>query len=428
MSAPRKKITRRAALAGIGGLAAGTQLGGPPENAARAQQPPRPLEDIVPINGKAGPGLKAFDSAMLKIMDRHGIPGAALAIAKNGKLVLAKGYGWADISVAKQAQPDTLFGLASLSKPITAVAVLKLVEQGKLGLDDPVFNHLRDVRPPRGTRMDPRLRTITVRQCLNHSGGWDRAVNGDPVNWEPQICRAFRLRPPLSPGQFLSFTLTLPLDFNPGSNAKYSNVGFIILGEIIARLSGQPYERYILENVLKPMGITKARLHPREGKYLPGEAARHLSGTVTTLPPMRLPMVDATGGWSGSVVDLARFLTNLDGSRGEPVLSEKTRQLMLEPPPRPLQPRENGTYFGLGWDSVLVKDRAFGYFKDGSYQGMRTFMKRLPAGVNWALLYNASMEFDPLDMQIAGSTVQEVRKLVESHEKYPDIDLFKEYT
>ncbi|HKB36260.1 MAG TPA: hypothetical protein VKD72_07380, partial [Gemmataceae bacterium] len=128
------------------------------------------------------------------------------------------------------------------------------------------------------------------------------------------------------------------------------------------------------------------------------------------------------------VVDLARFLTNLDGSRGEPVLSEKTRQLMLEPPPRPLQPRENGTYFGLGWDSVLVKDRTFGYFKDGSYQGMRTFMKRLPTGVNWALLYNASMEFDPLDMQIAGSTVQEVRKLVESFEKYPDIDLFKEYT
>ena len=84
------------------------------------------------MNGKAGPGLKAFDEAMLKIMDRHGIPGASLAIAKEGKLVLAKGYGWANIASGKAIQPDTLFGLASLSKPLTAIAVLKLVEQGKL--------------------------------------------------------------------------------------------------------------------------------------------------------------------------------------------------------------------------------------------------------------------------------------------------------
>ena len=70
---------------------------------------------------------------------------------------------------------------------------------------------------------------------------------------------------------------------------------------------------------------------------------------------------------------------------------------------------------------------SFGYFKDGSYQGMRTFMKRLPSGVNWALLYNAGMEFDPQDRDIAAGTVQEVRKLVEGLGKYPDVDLFKEF-
>lgn len=134
-----------------------------------------------------------------------------------------------------------------------------------------------------------------------------------------------------------------------------------------------------------------------------------------------------TCGWIASVVDLARFLTNLDGSRGEPVLGEKMRKRMLEPPPQPFQPRDNGTYFGLGWNSVLVKDKDFGYFKDGSCQGMRTFMKRRPTGVNWALLYNVSMEFDPVDMEIAAGTVQEVRRLVERFDKYPDIDLFKEY-
>jgi N-acyl-D-amino-acid deacylase len=426
-----KKITRRAALAGIGGLAAASLLSSLPGGAqvgfAQANQVMRPFEEKIPIKGKAGPGLKPFDPAMLRIMDRHGVPGAALAIAKNGKLVLAKGFGWADVTTGEPVQPDTLFGLASLSKGFTAVAILKLVEQRKLGLDEPVFDFLKHIRPPRGARVDPRLRKVTVRQCLNHSGGWDRAVIGDPVNWEPQICRAYRVRPPLSPIQFISFAMTLPLNFLPGTDAKYSNVGYILLGEAIAKVSGQSYERFVIDNVLKPMGITRARLHPRAGKYLSGESHRHLAGTLTTLPPMRLPMVDATGGWIASVVDVVRFLSNLDGSRGESVLSEKSRELMVEPPPKPLKPRPNGTYFGLGWDSVLKNDKAFGYFKDGSYQGMRTFMKRLPTGVNWALLYNASMEFDPLDMQTAASTVQAVRQLIENIGKYPDIDLFKEF-
>src|SRR5690348_10047421 len=132
-----KKITRRAALAGIGGMAAASQLsslpGGAQVGLAQANQVMRPFEEKIPIKGKAGPGLKPFDQAMLRIMDRHGVPGAALAIAKNGKLVLAKGYGWSNVTTGEPVQPDTLFGLASLSKGFTTVAILKLVEQGKLG-------------------------------------------------------------------------------------------------------------------------------------------------------------------------------------------------------------------------------------------------------------------------------------------------------
>jgi CubicO group peptidase (beta-lactamase class C family) len=431
MTTPRKKLTRRAALAGlagIGGLSTTLPLGdGLSVGSAQAQQPFRAPEEAIPITGKAGPGLEPFDPAMLAIMDHHGVPGAALAIAKNGKLVLAKGYGWANAGSGEAVRPDTLFGLASLSKPFTAIATLKLVEQGKLGLDDSIFDILKHIRPPRGARVDPRLRNVTVRHCLNHSGGWDRQVTGDCINWEPQICRAYRIRPPLSVHQLISFTFGMPLNFNPGTEAKYSNIGYILLGEVIAKISDRPYDRFVVEHVLKPMEITRAKLHARNGKYLAGEALRHLPGTLIPLPAMKLPMLDAAGGWSCTVVDMVRFLTNLDGSRGTPVLSEKTRKLMLEPPPEPLKPRDNGTYFGLGWDAVRVKDKAFTYFKDGSYQGMRTFMKRLPTGVNWALLYNASMEFDPQDMQLAAGTIHEVRQLIERFDKYPDIDLFKEY-
>src|SRR5262249_28103234 len=142
---------------------------------------------------------------------------------------------------------------------------------------------------------------------------------------------------------------------------------------------------------------------------------------------MLIPMCDAAGGWSGSIIDLLRLLTNLDGSRGQPVLNEKTRRLMIEPPPAPLKPRADGTYFGPGWGSVNLPRKSHGSLKDGACHGMRTFMKRLPSGVSWALLYNASMEFDPVDMNIASTTVQEVRRLVDGIDKYPDVNLFKEY-
>jgi N-acyl-D-amino-acid deacylase len=420
------KPTRRAALrafAGLGGLAA---AGHADDANAQAPEAPSAYRSKHPVNGKAGPGLEAFDSAMQTIMDRHGVPGAALAIAKGGKLLCARSYGWSNVSKGTPAEPDTIFGLASLSKPFTAVATLKLVEQEKLKLDDPVFDIVR-IKPPPGARVDPRLREITVRHCLNHAGGWDRNVTGDVINWEPQICRAFRVRPPLTPGQLVSFVMGVPLNFKPGTDQKYSNTGYIVLGEVIKTVSGQSYEQYVTENVLKPIGITRTRLTGFDGKYLAGEALRYLPGTLVPLPAMLLPMVNATGGWSSTVVDLARFMTNIDGSRGESVLSEKMRKLMLERPTAPLRPRPNGTWFGLGWDAVLVNDRGTTYFKDGSYQGMRTFMKRLPTGVNWALLYNASMEFDPQDMRIAASTVHEVRELIEGFENYPDVDLFKEF-
>src|SRR5206468_4585764 len=131
---------------------------------------------------------------------------------------------------------------------------------------------------------------------------------------------------------------------------KYCNVGAIVHGEVIATLTGQPYERFVAEAVWKPVGVTRATLVGFEGKYAPGEAVRHLAGTLVPLPPANLPMVSASGGWVASAVDLVRLLTNLDGSRGEPVLGEKMRRAMIEAPPAPLKPREDGTWFGLGWD------------------------------------------------------------------------------
>jgi N-acyl-D-amino-acid deacylase len=391
------------------------------------QEPPRPLGPAYPATGKMGPGLEPLDTAVVTMMNRHGIPGAALAIARDGKLVFARGYGWSNLATNEVVQPDSLFGIASLSKTLTAVAVLKLVDQGKLNLDDRPFQILNHIKPFPGAKVDPRLFQITVRQLLNHSGGWDHKVSGDPVNWTTQVQLKRGDRVPVTPEQLIAFTMGVPLDFDPGTDSKYSNFGYIVLGEVIAKVSGQPYEQYVRDHVLVPAGLRSASLHPLGGQYFRNEARRYLAGTDTELPAWQQKYSDAAGGWTASAVDMVRFLTALDGSRGKSLLTEKTFKRMIEPPPPPLKARDNGTYVGLGWDSVIQTEKGYGYFKDGSWYGMRTFMKRLPNGVNWVLLFNASMQPDVQDTRIRADAVHEVRQTLERMTKYPDIDLFTEF-
>jgi CubicO group peptidase (beta-lactamase class C family) len=252
---------------------AGGEAGAAALEAPQGAQAPQPKFDL-PVSGKAGPGLGPIDKAMKSILQRHGIPGGALAIAKDGRLVLAKGYGWANLETGETVTPLTLFGLASLSKPITALAILLLMEQGKLGLDEPAFAYIKHIQPRQGARVDPRLSKITVRQLLNHSGGWNRAVSGDPIGWTPQMSKALGAAPPLAPEHFISFMMGEPLDFEPGAQSHYSNVGYIILGQIVEKLSGQSYEEYAKKHVLDAVGAKRAGMNYMT-RYLEGESRRY---------------------------------------------------------------------------------------------------------------------------------------------------------
>jgi N-acyl-D-amino-acid deacylase len=399
------------------------------------QQTPEPTSPQVyswpqgkfPVTGKAGPGLEPLDEAVQKIMTRHGIPGAALAVAKDGKLVYARGFGWADLTAALGVQPLTRFGLASLSKPLTALAILWLIEHGMLGLDDRAFDILRFIQPPPGARVDPNLKKITVRQLLNHSGGWDRNKSGDPTSFEPQIARSLGVPMHITDEQFISFMMGVRLDFEPGTKMEYSNVGYIILGRIIEKVSGQPYEQFVHEKVLTPAGVKGAFISQGRRPYRDGEARRYLAGTSVLLPPLDLPMVDACGAWTASAVDMVRVLSALDGSRGQPLLKGPTYRQMLAPPPPPLRPRADGSYNGLGWPSVTFSPRGYSYLHDGSFQGMRTFLKHTQSGINWVLLFNVQMHGDAVDVQIMRQSVEEIHQNIENLGKCPDIDLFPEF-
>jgi N-acyl-D-amino-acid deacylase len=412
-----------AGRASIGGAPAPLQ----PERVA-ALLPTKVGPGGLPMTGKALDVLAPLDEAMEKIMLRHGIPGASVAITKNGKLVFARGYGWSHFERKELASPISLFGLASVSKCFTALAVLKLVEEGKLKLDQKAFDFFKGLKPPPRMVVDPRLGQITIRQLLNHTGGWDRDKSGDPINWSYQVSQRLGVPMPIGDEHLIRFMLGVPLDFAPGTRAVYSNFGFILLGQIVARVSGQPYEEYVRIKVLKPMGIQAARMHDREGTYFKGEARRYNPGFLQAMPPYNLPWTDASGGWTASAVDLARMMTALDGSRtGKPFLPDELMNEMMAPPPPPVKSRPDGSHFGLGWDTVKKLPKGNGYQKGGAWPGVRSAVKHRVDGVDTVIVSNALAQLDQLDFQMANDAIREVHEVMNDIKEWPKVDLFEEY-
>ena len=185
------------------------------------------------------------------------MPGASIAIAKDGKLVMARGYGLANIEDREPVHADSLFRIASISKPITAVAVLQLLEDGQLGLDEGVFQILGEIRPAEDASRNPQLYEITVRQLLQHSGGWDRDVSFDAMWIAGRVEMELGVAKPISCRDVIRFMLGQPLDFEPGTRYAYSNFGYCLLGRVIEQKSGKPYEEYVRDKVLKPLGINR---------------------------------------------------------------------------------------------------------------------------------------------------------------------------
>jgi N-acyl-D-amino-acid deacylase len=356
----------------------------------------------------------------------------ALAVAKDGKLVLARGYGWADVAARRPVQPETRFALASVSKSLTAAAVLKLAEQGRLDLDARVFRELlTDLEPPPGARVDPRYDQITIRMLLYHAGGWDRNRSGDPNTFTPRVSARLGIEPPIHQRDLARFMLGRPLDFDPGTQAVYSNFGFGLFALILPKATGRPYEEVVRELVLKPIGIERVRLDvPPGAAYLPDEAHRYLPEGVP-IPAARrgaIPVRHASGGWIGSTPDLVRFVTAIAGTRGTPFFAEAWRERMLAPPPPPVPPRPNGTHFGMGWDVVTRTPRGVGFSKNGGLAGAHTWIEHLPIGVDWAVFWNGGVRPEEDEPTAQARFVQELRAAFRRLDVWPELDLFESLT
>ena len=413
-----------------------------PKPPPTATPTPSPTPDLRAAS-KAGstgitpPGMETYDRLISELMEKWGVPGGAIAVVKDGRLVLAKGYGLADVENGELVQPDSLFRIASISKPITAVAILTLVEDGLLELDERAFDILDHLDPPGGEVLDPRVNEVTVRQLLHHSGGWDRSVSYDPMFIQGRVATHTGAEPPIVCDDVIRFMLEQTLDFDPGTKYAYSNFGYCILGRIIENKTGQPYEEYIQENVLAPLEITRMQIggtRPEEkveGEVnyydYPGKGpVRSVLGTGSEHVPwpyggFYLQALDSHGGWIASPIDLVRFVRGLNGSEPPPVLRPETVELMVSRPDT-LWPDEP-YYYGMGW-RVRPKRGDANWWHGGSLPGTRSLLVRTYHDMAWAALFNSR----PKDRSGFGSDIDRTMWLaVREVTTWPDHDLFTLY-
>jgi N-acyl-D-amino-acid deacylase len=367
--------------------------------------------EAISLKGKTLPGLERFDSEMIAFMRRYQIPGASMAIVKNGRLVYARGFGSADLERKEPVLPTSLFRIASLSKAITAVAILRLIERGKLRRDDRVFDLLKlENTVPKGVELDPRWKQVTVSHLLRHEGGWDRSKSTDPGRDGLDILRFNHASPPLTSGQIIRYMLARPLDFDPGKQYVYSNFGYCLLGRVVEAVTGKAYEDYVRAEILEPLGIHDMRI----GKTLLKDRAPREVCYIQQVEPAMLPSVfgpklgepvpapygaesieagDSYGGWIASSVDLARFATALDPRCSYRALSTRALEMMFRRPPGPSGHEPDGrlkdAYYAYGLSvRPREEDGPLTAWHFGTHWGSSSALLRRYDGVNAAILFN----------------------------------------
>jgi N-acyl-D-amino-acid deacylase len=379
----------------------------------------------VITNGPIDHRLVAFDELMMRFVRDHRIPGGSLAVAREGRLVFARGYGYANLESRLPVVPASRFRIASLSKPITAIAILQLVEQNRLRLIDKVATLLA-VEPylPDGTRQDSRYRDITILQLLQHRGGWDREKSFDPMFRTKEIATYMGLESRAEAADVVRFMFGRPLDFDPGERCAYSNFGYFLLGRVIEKVTGEPYEQYVQRNVLHPLGITDMQI----GATAPagradGEVEYYVDRRLYESPssgkkrsaliPLpyegwRVELMDANGGWIATAGDLVRIAAAFDDPSHSVLLKPATVSLMFTRPAGHAGFQADGTprpvYYGCGWE-VRPAGRmgAPDHWHHGSLDGTGALLFHRRDKVSFAVLFNLRTDSArrPLDEIIA---------------------------
>lgn len=258
------------------------------------------LTVLVPLTQARAAGLDdplaAKIDAVMSAVYKPGQPGAAIIVQKDGRTIIRKGYGMADLELGVPVTPDMVFRLGSITKQFTAVSILSLAQEGKLSLQDEITKFLPDY-PTQGKR-------ITVEHLLTHTSGIQSYT--DMPEWLPLW------RKDMTPKELVDLFKDKPMQFEPGRSWSYNNSGFVLLGAIIEKVSGKTYEQFVDERIFKPLGMSSSyygsteRIIPRRiPGYEEGESgfvnASYLSMTQPYAAGSLLSTVDDLARWSEAV-------------------------------------------------------------------------------------------------------------------------------
>jgi len=402
--------------------------------------------ELAVSTGKQFPELKPFDELMEAFVRDNEIPGASLAVAKDGRLVYARGFGYADVEQQQPVRPNSLFRIASISKTFTSVATLQLIEQGKLGLDTPVFGLLpHKPHLANGDKVDPRLGQVTIAHLLRHQGGWDRKVTIDPLFHAIEIASVLGKQPPATHDDVIRFMMGWPLDFDPGERYVYSNLGYCLLGRVIEQITGRSYGDYMVKDFLNPIGIVsmclgKTLLHDRaknEVKYYPkGEllgiaVTGDAVGSKVSWPygAWSIESFDSLGGWIASAPDLVRFGSAVDRFEETSILKKKTVEAMFERPAKghfgnDEKGKPDATYYACGWSVRPRKDGKANRWHTGALSGTSTILVLRHDGLCWAALFNTNQTLD--EKRPCKKIDPLIHKAADAVTNWPSHDLFAE--
>ena len=320
-------------------------------------------EDIEPEEREAIAGLAE------EFRKKYDVPGLSIAIARNGRMQYQQAFGQTEHDGAEPLDISNLFRIASISKPITAVAVFKLIEQERLRLDSPVFGKGALLGTEYGSRpYKADLKAITVDNLLAHTaGGWGK--RDDPMFSNVSM----------SQRELISWVLdNQPLEHPVGSTYDYSNFGYCLLGRVIEKAAAQSYARFVQENVLAPSGIRDMQIarNSRNERFL--KEVVYFGQNGEDPYSLNVTRMDSHGGWIATPSDLVRFTLQIAGDGGGPALlkpetvAAMTAQLTVAP----------GR--ARGWN-ISGKGH---WWHGGDLAGSSATLVRHAGGLCWAALVN----------------------------------------
>ena len=302
---------------------------------------------VVAQNGTAS----QIDEFVTAEMQRQHIPGVSLAVVKNGQVILAKGYGYSNVEHQVPVKPETIFQSGSVGKQFTATAVMMLVEEGKVSLDEKIGKYLGDVPEA--------WQNITVRHLLTHTSG----LTDYPSD--------FDFRRDYTEEELLKRAQAIKPDFKPGEKWQYSNIGYLTLGVLIHKVSGQFYGDFLQERVFKPLGMTTTRIIS-EADIVPNRAAGY------RLVKNELKNQDWVSPTLNTTADGALYFTVLDMARWDAALYGETllKRTSLQQMWTPVRLNNNKTYdYGFGWSFAQINGHHI-IEHGGAWQGFTSHIAR----------------------------------------------------